>query len=559
VLNGDTPATHTTRAAHKLLPTYWQNELALRWRALGVWRDEPLGRCVTRLAVKAPQREVIIDEVRRITFAEFDAITRRLGAALSARGVSAGDVVTVQLPNWWEMVAICHAVMRIGAVANPVLPTLRAHELSFIVDQVRPQLVFVPEEFRGFRHVDMAGAIMDRTRVITVRGASSRGSGSFENMVEFDDLLAPELVEPSPDDPAMLLYTSGTTAEPKGVIHTHNTLRAEADGMTAGHECTPNDAILVTMPLAHIGGVLYAMLLPFTVGLKAILVDRWDPNLALQTIERERVTLHPGVPAFLHDMLQSSRFNARAVSSLRLFGLGGTRVTADDIHTAQDCLGCWAKRTYGSTEMPTLTTGPRSDEHDRVATSDGVIIGPSEIRIVDDEGTDVPTGAAGEIWCRGPELFVGYVDRELNDAAFAAGGWYRTGDIGWLDLDGFLTVTGRKKDVIIRGGENISPQEIEEILLTLDAIEDIAVVAMPDPHMGERACAFVVPTGASFDFEMMVNALKARGVASFKIPERLELRRDLPRTAVGKIRKDVLRDEIRGLLATESDQSRSAS
>ena len=272
----------------------------------------------------------------------------------------------------------------------------------------------------------------------------------------------------------------------------------------------------------------------------------------MQLIDMERVTVQPGVPAYLYGMLSAPSFTEEAVSSLRLFGLGGTRVTAEDVHTAQARLRCWSKRTYGSTEMPTLTTGPRFDEHDRLATTDGILIGSSEIRIVDAYGSDVPPGRSGEIWCRGPELFVGYVDPALNLDAFAEDGWYRTGDLGTVDEDGFLSVTGRTKDLIIRGGENISPKEIEEILLTFDAVEDAAVVSMPDATLGERACAFVVPTDGALDFDTMVGELKGRGLATFKIPERLELRKELPRTALGKIRKDVLRNEIAEIVAAEA-------
>jgi cyclohexanecarboxylate-CoA ligase len=346
-----------------------------------------------------------------------------------------------------------------------------------------------------------------------------------------------------------VLYTSGTSGRVKGVIHTHNTLRAEADGVERGHQCSAGDVMLLTMPLAHIGGVLYGILLPLTVGLRVVLMDTWDPEEAVRLTWRERVTVHPTVPVVAHGLLNAKSFRPAAVESMRLLTFGGARVTPADVRLAAEALGCWCKRSYGSTEMPTLTSGPRHDPAGRVATTEGQVLGASEIRIVDDGGADVADGSSGEIWCRGPELFVGYVDAGLNAEAFAPGGWYRTGDLGCLDGDGFLTVTGRKKDVIIRGGENISPQEVEAVLLEQPEVSEVAIVAMPDPTMGERACAFVILTDPSFDFVTMVARVRASGLAAFKIPERLEVRPDLPRTPTGKIRKDVLRAEIAALVA----------
>jgi cyclohexanecarboxylate-CoA ligase len=333
------------------------------------------------------------------------------------------------------------------------------------------------------------------------------------------------------------------------VLHTHNTLRAEADGVERAHECSKDDVLLLTMAMAHIGGVLYGILLGLTVGLRVVLLDRWNPEVAIDLVERERVTMYPAVPVFVRGMLAAPSFRRSRMESMRLCTLGGTPITADDVRTTEDGFGCWCKRSYGSTEMPTLTTGPRHDPMARVAGTDGIPVGPSEIRIVDDTGTDLPVGAPGEIWCRGPELFVGYADPSRNDDAFAEGGWYRTGDVGALDEDGFLTVVGRKSDMIIRGGENISPLEVEEVLAEQAEVVEAAVVGMPDETMGERSCAFVVVRDRSFDFATMVARLRAGGLATFKIPERLEVRDALPRTDTGKVRRDALRAEVAGLLA----------
>jgi cyclohexanecarboxylate-CoA ligase len=497
-------------------------------------------------------RVAVVDGLRRITFAELDDTTRRLSTALLAMGVRGGDAVSYQLPGWWEAVAVTIACWRVGAVANPLLPNLRARELAAITREARPRVLVVPERFRGFDHVSLAAIVEHGARLVVARAGPDAREASLARLLEDNGPAdAPMLRSrrPDPDAPALLLYTSGTTAGPKGVLHTHNTLRAEADGVERAHECSKEDVLLLTMALAHIGGVLYGILLSLTVGLRVVLLDSWSPEAAINLVERERVTMYPAVPVFVRGMLAARSFRRSSMASMRLCTLGGTPITADDVRATEDGLGCWCKRSYGSTEMPTLTTGPRHDPMGRVAGTDGIPVGPSEIRIVDDAGGDLPGGAAGEIWCRGPELFVGYVDSSRNVDAFAPGGWYRTGDVGAVDEDRFLTVVGRKSDMIIRGGENISPVEVEEVLAEQPEVVEAAVVGMPDEVMGERSCAFVVVGDRPFDFDTMVARLRAAGLATFKIPERLEVRDELPRTASGKVRRDALRAEVAALVA----------
>jgi cyclohexanecarboxylate-CoA ligase len=502
---------------------------------------------MTRAARQWGPRVALVDGRRRITFAELDDVTRRLSTALMDLGVTGGAVVAFQLPSWWEGVALAIASWRVGAVASPVLPNLRARELAAITRQTRPSVLGVPHHFRGFDHLSMARPVAGDAQVVVVRAAGAAEAGSLARLTSESRPAGDRLLErrrPEPDSPALLLHTSGTTAGPKGVLHTHNTLRAEADGVQRSHECSPADVLLLTMPLAHIGGVLYGMLLTLVVGLRVVLLDVWDPEEALRLVERERVTMYPAVPVFIRGMLGGRSFRRSAVTSMRLCTLGGAPVAAEDVRVAQEAFGCWCKRSYGSTEMPTLTSGPRHDPRGRVETTDGLPLGPSEVRIVGDAGVDAPAGHSGEIWCRGPELFVGYLDEALNADAFAPGGWYRSGDVGVVDDDGFLTVVGRKKDLIIRGGENICCEEVEAALVEQPEVAEAAVVGMPDELMGERSCAFVVLRDASFDFVTMVARLRAGGLAAFKIPERLEVREGLPRTATGKVRKESLRAEI---------------
>ncbi len=533
-----------------ILPTHRSADLAARWRALGVWKDEPLGDTFAATARRRASKLAVVDGDRRWTYAEFDALTRRLATVWRQFGVTPGSVVTVQLPSWWETIAAIIATWRVGAIANPVLPNLRRHELSAITAEMTPSLMIVPEQFRGFDYLPMATDLSAVAQVLVARAQQSATSISLDSLVAEAEPASDELLRtlrPDPDAAALVLYTSGTTSAPKGVIHTHNTLRAEADGIETMHECTDDDVILVTMPFAHVGGMLYGVLLPVSVGLAAIVLDTWDADVAVRLTESEGVTMLPGVPVMLQGMLTSPAYSRPALKTVRLFALGGTRVTAADVEFAAATLGCWSKRSYGLTEMPTVTTGPRADPEGRLASTDGVAIGASEVRVVDHDGCDVPAGERGEILCRGPEMFLGYVDAALNESAFADGDWFRTGDIGILDRDGFLRVVDRKKDIIIRGGENISAQEIEGILLALPEIDDVALVAMPDPVLGERACAYVVFRGEHLTLADMVSHLRREGVASFKLPERLEVRTELPRNPTGKVRKDALRGGDRGV------------
>jgi non-ribosomal peptide synthetase component E (peptide arylation enzyme) len=527
-----------------LVPTHVDLELATRWRALGAWRDRSVDVSLRDIAATRPDKTAVVDGDVCLTFRQLDDAVAAVAGGMRAVGVVPGDVVTYQLPSWWESVVIAGAAFRLGAVANPILPNLRDHEVGFILDQARPRLVLTAENFRGFDHAAMFRRLGIEPTIVRP---------STDTAVGFDSLLASEPCAPAEtggDDPALLLYTSGTTANAKGAIHTHNTLDALANAVMDFNMVTNDDAILVAMPMAHIGGVLYGVLLPFVAGSTAVLVEVWEGQTAVDLIALHGVTVLPGVPFYLQSALDASVDDRSKLKSLRLLALGGTRVTAEDVRRATSQLGCWSKRSYGSTELPSVTSAsPASAEDDRAATTEGTPTGFAELRIVQSDGTDAPPGTVGEIWGRSPVLFQGYVDASLNSEAFEDG-WFKTGDLGVVDADGWLTVTGRLKDIIIRGGENVSATEVEEILLSDAPITDIAVVAMPDPVMGERACAFVVADGA-FDLDDARAVLRSRGIATFKLPERLERRDDLPRSATGKIRKDLLRAEIAALLAAD--------
>jgi len=328
-------------------------------------------------------------------------------------------------------------------------------------------------------------------------------------------------------------------------VHTHQSLRVEADTIAAAHAMRAGESLLLPMPITHVAGLTYGVLLPVTSAITAVLMDTWEPGRALDLVERERIAVMISTPVFMRTMIDHPAFERTDRRSLRLFSLGGAGVAPAMVREGARAFDCWCKRTYGSTEYPTLTTGRAGDDPERDARTDGPVIGAGEVRIVDPQTlADVPGGTPGELLVRGPEMFVGYLDRALDTEAFVHDGWFRTGDLAVFDGE-YLTIVDRLKDIIIRGGENISAQEVEAALTTAPDVAEAACVAMPDPVMGERVCAFVIPRdGATPTLDELRAHLLERGLARFKLPERLEVRAALPRTASGKVQKAPLRREV---------------
>ena len=521
-----------------------RDEIAGFYRAQGAWKNETLPARLAAVCGIAAGRVALTDRAVRLTFGDVAARVEQLAGHLVAIGVQPGDVVSWQLPNWWEAAVLHHAVLRVGALPNPLNMIFRGRELRFVLAEARPRVLVVPTRFRRFDHARLARTLADEglvERVVTARGEAAEAES-------VDDWLDEQPREPAPlplqrpSDAALLLYTSGTTGDPKGVLHSHETLLYEIDSLRQVHRITPVDCYLGGSPITHIAGLVYGVLMPFALGTRTALLDRWEPGRALELIEREGATFQTGAPTFLQTLADHPDVERRDLSSFRLFSTGGANIPAEPIRAAEKRLGCVVKRAYGSTEVPTLTATAFDDPNELRLETDGLAIGAAEIRIVGGDGRDVPMGAEGEIWARSPEVFLGYRNPSLDEDAFDPEGWFRTGDLGRIDESGYLRVTGRLKDMIIRGGENISVKEIEDLLAEHPSVGDVAVVGIPDALLGERACAFVaVKRGATFTFDEMVAFLEAREIARQKIPERLELRSRLPKTASGKVLKSELR------------------
>jgi cyclohexanecarboxylate-CoA ligase len=468
----------------------------------------------------------------------------RVAGGLQARGIAPGDVVAVQLPGTYEGAVTQAAVALCGAVLLPIVTIYGPRELEFILRQSGAVALVVPHTFRGRDHAEMARSLagLPQLRLVVVVG----GPAAPDAMVSFADL-ARALARPYrrprviPDDRALLVYTSGTTAEPKGVQHSHRSLIAEVMSSVM-RERGADARHLAMFPPGHVAGLLGLMRL-LVHGIPAVVMESWDPARAARLIDEHRITYTVGAPVMLAGLLAEKERGTSRLGTLREFMVGAAAVPPSLI-TQADAAGINAYRCYGSSEHPTVSTGSRADPLVKRANTDGALIAGNEVRLIGADGHDVPELTEGEVVSRGPELFTGYTDATLNRAAFLPGRWFRTGDLGRLDEDGYLTITDRLKDIIIRGGENISAKEVEDLLAEHPAVAEAAVIAVPDPALGERVCAVVVTRpGHTFDLEQARVHFARGGVARQKTPEKLVIADGLPRTPAGKVQKYLLREQ----------------
>jgi cyclohexanecarboxylate-CoA ligase len=530
-------------------------EEAERYRRSGLWTEELIDGFV---ADRATDESVgVIDGDVTLTHAEVERHVAAIAGALHELGVHKGDVVSWQLPNWWEAVVLHHGILRCGAVSNPIIITNRQGELEFILRQAETKVLVHPGVFRRFDYGQMVAGLAPRLpaleHTVVVRGPAHDGL-AFEALLEGHGLGAE--VPRNAADPALLMYTSGTTSDPKGVVHPHATLVRENRGIVECWGVTGEDRIFMPSPVAHVTGLLYGVHLPSMVGIPVVFQDVWESSAALELIERHRCTFLVAATPFLHGLTYSEDRPGRDVSSLRFIACGGADMPPRLIRDAEANLGAIVARGYGSTEYPTATQGGVDDTLTDRAETDGRPAPWTELRVVDDEGNDLTNNATGELLVRGPERFIGYLGASVDEEVCDAEGWFATGDLASLDDRGRLTIQGRKKDIILRGGENISVKEVEDHLHAHPKIAEVAIVAMPDPVMVERACAFVVPAGDQAPtLPELAEYLTGRGLAIQKVPERLERIDELPKNLAGKVQKFKLRERIEALLAVDDQQA----
>ncbi|GAB3287345.1 AMP-binding protein [Parahaliea aestuarii] len=486
-----------------------------------------------------------------ITFGGIVDEARRLAGGLRDLGFEKGDVISFQLPNWREAVALDIAASLLGLVVNPIIPIYRDREVEFILQDTRARAILVPEQFRGFDFVAMIDnlrpGLPDLEQVIVVRGDTHHAG-----TVNYADLLACEPVTSiaegvSPDDVKIVMYTSGTTGRAKAVRHSHNTLTRALDNGCEAWSLGPDDVMLMPSPVTHITGFVNGIELPFFSDARSAFMERWEVGQAIDLIQGVGATACVSATPFLQELVQRAEETGVRLPSLRLFACGGALVPPALIQRAGEVLErCRAFRVYGSTESPLVTVGfVGDDEVHLAATTDGRIHN-WDVRILDDDDNALPGGADGEIVVAGPALMLGYGDPEQTRESMTPDGYFRTGDIGHITPENAIVITDRKKDIIIRGGENLSAREIEEVLYSHPEIIEAAAVAMPHERLGEGVCAYVVlVAGAALStLEELKPFLAQCRLAKQKWPERLEIATELPKTASGKVRKDLLRAQL---------------
>jgi cyclohexanecarboxylate-CoA ligase len=530
-----------------------------RMVAQGHWRDRTINdaldacvaACPDKLALTALQVET--GATTRFTYRELARMADRMAVGLARLGVGRGDIVACQLPNWWQFTLTYLACSRIGAVMNPLMHIFRERELSFMLQHGEAKVVIAPKTFRGFDFEQMITALQPSlphlSHVVVVGGS---GANSFDALLsgpEWEKQADAQAIltahRPGPDDVTQLIYTSGTTGEPKGVMHSANTVMANIVPYAERLHLGADDVVLMASPMAHQTGFMYGLIMPIVLQASAVLQDVWEPSKAIALINAEKASFTMASTPFLTDLARTVTETDVAVPSLRTFLCAGAPIPGPLVEQARKALGAKIVSAWGMTENGAVTLTRLEDDDERSFNTDGCPLPGVEIKVVDVDGQPLPPGEPGKLLLRSCSNFGGYLHRaHLN--ATDADDWFDTGDLARIDERGYLRITGRSKDVIIRGGENIPVVEVESLLYRHPAIAMAAVVAYPDERLGERACAVVVPKpGQTIDLPGLVQFLKDQKIALQYIPERLIVRDAMPSTPSGKIQKFKLRDMLR--------------
>lgn len=535
-----------------------------RYYADGWWQDRVLWDFLVDGATEHPERVFLTDGNNTLTYGSLREKAVRLAAGLAGLGVGRGDRVAVQMPNWAEFGVVTVALSRLGAVLVPIMPIFRGDEVGYILDHSGAEVLIGPVNFHKFDYLDMYLELREASpslrAIVMTRPESTvlpEGVLGFEELFvagDLEDLDAGLGPTAGADDGALLVYTSGTTARPKGCFHSFNTMHAAATSVIQKLRITSDDVVFNPSPVAHSTGLVVGLILPLLAGGGTHFQPAWDPEEGLRRIRTYGCTITVTAATFLATTMQAYDPARHDVSGMRLWGCAGAPIPGPLVQQARALFPDMnIIAIYGRSEnFASTMTGP-DDPPERAVTSDGRAAPGCQVRILDTDGQEVPIGTEGDVAFKGPSLMLGYYqDPQAMAETLTPDGFHLSGDLGFADEAGFVRITGRVKDIIIRGGLNISAREVEDLLAGHPDILDVAVVSMPDPRLGEKACAFIVPVdGADPTVASLGEYLLARDVAIQKLPERVEIVDALPRTAPGKVRKNVLRDMIADKLKTE--------
>ncbi|EKL5179848.1 medium-chain fatty-acid--CoA ligase [Escherichia coli] len=521
------------------------------YRQQGLWGDASLADYWQQTARAMPDKIAVVDNHgASYTYSALDHAASCLANWMLAKGIESGDRIAFQLPGWCEFTVIYLACLKIGAVSVPLLPSWREAELVWVLNKCQAKMFFAPTLFKQTRPVDLILPLQNQLpqlqQIVGVDKLAPATSSLSLSQIIADNTPLTMAITTHGDELAAVLFTSGTEGLPKGVMLTHNNILASERAYYARLNLTWQDVFMMPAPLGHATGFLHGVTAPFLIGARSVLLDIFTPDACLALLEQQRCTCMLGATPFVYDLLNLLEKQPADLSALRFFLCGGTTIPKK---VARECQqrGIKLLSVYGSTESSPHAVVNLDDPLSRFMHTDGYAAAGVEIKVVDDARKTLPPGCEGEEASRGPNVFMGYFDEpELTARALDEEGWYYSGDLCRMDEDGYIKITGRKKDIIVRGGENISSREVEDILLQHPKIHDACVVAMPDERLGERSCAYVVLKAPhhSLSLEEVVAFFSRKRVAKYKYPEHIVVIEKLPRTASGKIQKFLLRKDI---------------
>ncbi|HCQ0338830.1 TPA: medium-chain fatty-acid--CoA ligase [Escherichia coli] len=521
------------------------------YRQQGLWGDASLADYWQQTARAMPDKIAVVDNHgASYTYSALDHAASCLANWMLAKGIESGDRIAFQLPGWCEFTVIYLACLKIGAVSVPLLPSWREAELVWVLNKCQAKMFFAPTLFKQTRPVDLILPLQNQLpqlqQIVGVDKLAPATSSLSLSQIIADNTPLTTAITVHGDELAVVLFTSGTEGLPKGVMLTHNNILASERAYCARLNLTWQDVFMMPAPLGHATGFLHGVTAPFLIGARSVLLDIFTPDACLALLEQQRCTCMLGATPFVYDLLNLLEKQPADLSALRFFLCGGTTIPKK---VARECQqhGIKLLSVYGSTESSPHAVVNLDDPLSRFMHTDGYAAAGVEIKVVDDARKTLPPGYEGEEASRGPNVFMGYFDEpELTARALDEEGWYYSGDLCRMDEAGYIKITGRKKDIIVRGGENISSREVEDILLQHPKIHDACVVAMPDERLGERSCAYVVLKAPhhSLSLEEVVAFFSRKRVAKYKYPEHIVVIEKLPRTASGKIQKFLLRKDI---------------
>ncbi|EFT2999619.1 medium-chain fatty-acid--CoA ligase [Escherichia coli] len=521
------------------------------YRQQGLWGDASLADYWQQTARAMPDKIAVVDNHgASYTYSALNHAASCLANWMLAKGIESGDRIAFQLPGWCEFTVIYLACLKIGAVSVPLLPSWREAELVWVLNKCQAKMFFAPTLFKQTRPVDLILPLQNQLpqlqQIVGVDKLAPATSSLSLSQIIADNTPLTTAITTHGDELAAVLFTSGTEGLPKGVMLTHNNILASERAYCARLNLTWQDVFMMPAPLGHATGFLHGVTAPFLIGARSVLLDIFTPDACLALLEQQRCTCMLGATPFVYDLLNVLEKQPADLSALRFFLCGGTTIPKK---VARECqqLGIKLLSVYGSTESSPHAVVNLDDPLSRFMHTDGYAAAGVEIKVVDDARKTLPPGCEGEEASRGPNVFMGYFDEpELTARALDEEGWYYSGDLCRMDEAGYIKITRRKKDIIVRGGENISSREVEDILLQHPKIHDACVVAMPDERLGERSCAYVVLKAPhhSLSLEEVVAFFSRKRVAKYKYPEHIVVIEKLPRTASGKIQKFLLRKDI---------------